>query len=160
MSSCHKSAGNATRSAAGVLCLLLCWAWGLGSARADSANFRRVDAIYIPEAWSEPEVSVDSSTGKTSYVPSIPTERESRDVGAVLDIGSATVHVNTSVPRLGLGSKKLYRLRFPSGRVVPMKLGLWARVDKRAWRLMKDEAGFYLELLSPRRKWRFHRSPD
>ncbi len=121
-------------------------------ALGDSAIFRAVREINVPTGWTEPEVTSGTATTGSSYKPSVPEDFDKRDVGTVLDIGAATVHPSATARPSPIG-KNHYKLRFRNGQVVPVKLGLWTRINGRFWRVMKSKRGYFLEQFSPRRRW-------
>lgn len=124
-----------------------------GYAYADFAIFRRVERRHFPPGWTKPELTASPSTGAKTFKPSIPEDFDEREIGEVLDVGAVTVHVNSIQGRVPRSEPQL-RLIGRNGRAVTVKVGVWARVDRRFLRIIINDGTYFLESLSPRRRWR------
>lgn len=111
-------------------------------AMGDSANLRVVTERSFPDGWTEPEVS--TTDGTSSYAPSVPSGSRTRDVGAVLDVGSSTVHTSGRSSDPEVTSARIqyrYRLVLPGGTAVTLTPGVWKRLGSDAVRLTRLSSG-------------------
>ena len=128
--------------------------WGATVVYAESANASFVREIWVPESWSEPELTGGSTSrgGATigrSFVPSIPTLRK-REIGASVGVRSVTVHANRN-PTITV---KRY-LRFEDGRRMEVK-GKYMRIGKSRYEVMGQHGDyFYLRNDHTKKYWRF-----
>lgn len=111
---------------------------------ADSATLRVVTEKAVADGWTEPKVT--EGQGGSSYAPAVPTGVSTRDLGAVVDVGSATVHSATrdDPPESSTAHIEYrYRLRLPDGTAVNLTPGVWRAIGTDAVRLTRLSDGAY-----------------